>query len=124
MSKASPALTLRRPSVGLMLFVMGAMCLTGCGPDPNHRSNPLEPSLPTLVPAPAQTSTPTPSPGGVIHVGETVSGTLVNGVGECTFTTVDGGWGGLCQRFEITIPVSGILTATVRWVADAPLTLF
>lgn len=114
----------RRLSVWPILLALGSVCLAGCGSDQRRaQGNPLAPS-PSPGPSPVQTSDVMPEPSAVIHVGDTVRGTLAKSLPECSFSTVDGGWGGLCQTFEITLPASGVLTATVRWTADAPLELF
>jgi hypothetical protein len=55
---------------------------------------------------------------------ETHHGTLTEGLLQCTFETVIGAWGGPCQTFDIPVPSNGLLTATLRWSADAPLNLF
>ena len=103
------------------ITLLAVICTTGC----NHSrqstqagGSPLVPSTP--APAP---SVPTFSPT-ILPVNGTHHGTLTEGLPQCTFETVIGGWGGLCQTFDITAPLSGLLTATLRWSADAPLNLF
>jgi len=44
--------------------------------------------------------------------------------GSSIFTMVDGGWGGLCSAFQIVASSSGTLAITLRWTADAPLSVF
>jgi hypothetical protein len=104
-----------------VVALLALVCTSGC----NHSrqstaggGNPLAPS----TPAPAPNSpAPSPTP---IHVDETHHGTLTEGLPQCTFATSAGGWGGLCQTFAITAPSNGLLTATLRWSADALLVLF
>jgi hypothetical protein len=109
--------------------VLAIVCTIGC----NHPrqstqgstqtgGSPVAPSTPA-APAPAP-SGPTPSPDH-IPVNETHHGTLTESLPTCTFEILgSGGWGGLCQTFSITANSSGVLTATLRWAADAPLVLF
>ena len=59
-----------------------------------------------------------------IALGQSVSDTITGTEPECLFTTLDGGWGGVCHAFDITAPTSGILETTVRWSADATLVVF
>lgn len=65
-----------------------------------------------------------PSSPRTIGVGERVTGTITGADGECLFTTEDGGWGGLCQAFEIPLVASGILETIVSWSDAVPLAVF
>jgi hypothetical protein len=109
------------PGTYAAVALLTLVCTSGC--NHSHQStqaggSPLAPSTP-----PPSPSSPAPSPS-AIPVNETHHGTLREGLLQCTFETVIGGWGGLCQTFDITAPSSGLLTATLRWSADAPLNLF
>jgi hypothetical protein len=101
------------------ITLLALACASGCN---SRQSTPVEGS--PLVPSlPAFAQNPAPSPT-AIHIGETHHGTLTGGLSQCTFETVIGGWGGLCQSVDINVPSSGSLTATLRWNADVPLMLF
>jgi hypothetical protein len=96
------------------------LCASGCNHSRQSTQGGGSPFVPS-TPAFAQSPAPSLSP---IHIGETHYGTLTEGLSQCTFETVIGGWGGLCQTFDINASSSGSLTATLRWSADAPLNLF
>jgi hypothetical protein len=54
----------------------------------------------------------------MIHAGDTVNAAFTGNERLCSFTTVAGGWGGLCEAYEITLPSNGTLTASVHGGAN------
>ncbi len=100
-----------------MLTALVLCCLVpnaGCGGSP---PSPTSPSAPT------PSGPPAPGPG-VVQIGEPISGAITSSDSTCRFTTVAGGWDGLCNAFNVTAPATGTLVATARWAADAPLAMF
>jgi hypothetical protein len=100
------------PKATTVVLCLSAFAIAGCG----------DRTVPTAAEPPAEL--PGPTPVRVLHPGETLRGTIKYGDSSCVFTSVDGGWSGLCNAFEITVPTNGILRTTVRWTGDAPLALF
>jgi hypothetical protein len=90
------------------------LCVSGCA----DRFGP-EPSLNL-----ATTPVPTDSVLRVIQLGHRLVGEIHARDPECLFMTVGGGWGGLCDAFEVTVPAHGTLLTAVQWSADAPFALF
>jgi len=80
-------------------------------------------AVPTAV-VPTAPDPPVASARRVIEVGQPVNGRISSTDPVCGFSNWEGGWEGLCNAFDITVPATGILSATVRWAADAPLALF
>ena len=81
--------------------------------------------LPPNSPPPNGPSPSNPSPSGrTIRVGEDVSGTITGLEPECHFTTEDGGWGGVCDAYEISVESTGTLETSVSWTDLVPLIVF
>ena len=72
------------------------------------------PTATPMVDAPVDA---TPAGRRTISVGQSVTGTITGIEPECRFTNVDGGWGGVCHAFAITVPTDGVLEITARWNA-------
>ena len=107
----------------LCLVIAGLVWCCACGGD---RGTPVSPTPRADEPTPAPVPpAPIPQPAGVrtFQIGELITGTITSTDQECRFTTVEGGWGGLCNAFLITAPASGILNVTVRWPSDPLLAL-
>ena len=106
-----------RVPVGYMLTALVLSCLisnTGCGGSPPAPTSPSAPKPPG----------PTAPDPRVIQIGEPISGAITSSDAACRFTTVEGGWDGLCNAFNVTAPATGTLVATARWATDAPLAMF
>ena len=106
-----------RVTAGYMLSALVLWCLVpnaGCGGSP---ASPTSPS----APRPPGPQAPGPR---VIQIGEPISGAITSSDAACRFTTVEGGWDGLCHAFNVTAPATGTLAATARWGSDASLAMF
>ena len=114
----------RTQTVARIYVLLCLMSFWACGHDGG--GTPVSPTLQPSATTPAPPAPPSPQPSGsrTIHVGEPASGTITSQDTSCGFTTVDGGWQGLCDAFEITAPDNGVLSVTVRWAGDSSLALF
>jgi len=75
------------------------------------------PTLPTPISAIA------PGVPRVLPLAEPLNGTVAADDGDCEFTTLDGGWGGLCEQFDLMpVPQDGLLSVVVN--ASAQLVVF
>jgi len=106
--------------MGKRIFVGLAAMLVTCfvgssGCDKSSRSSPNAPSSP-VSPTP-QSPVPQPS-GGIIRLGEPVSGTITP-QSICKFARNDPRFDDLCDTFSVTAPENGTLVAAVRLTPDA-----
>jgi hypothetical protein len=83
----------------------GVVGSVGCG-SAHPTANPTAPSS---NPASAALSGPR-----TIQVGDTVTGVIDGGEPECSFSTFEGGWGGVCDSFNIVVQSAGALTINVQ----------
>jgi hypothetical protein len=107
------------------LRISAVLCLVSLCACGHESGTPVSPTSERTATPPAPPTPPSPPPAGPpsLHVGETVSGTITPQDASCRFTTVDEGWEGLCDTFELVAPESGVLTVTVR-SGSAALALF
>lgn len=101
-----------KASVPLPASVLVGICAAAC-----HGASPVSPGPPP-PPAGAGQSART------IHAGDAVTGVIIGTERPCSFVTVDGGWGGPCDVFELPVSATGTLTLTLRWPETGPLALF
>ncbi|MGH7459504.1 MAG: hypothetical protein ACREMA_00570 [Longimicrobiales bacterium] len=99
------------PACAATLWLVVALSVASCSSD-----SPTSPGLP-----PADTTLTGPR---TIVPGQVVSGTITGAESECRFVTSQGGWGGVCDVFDIAIPSDGNLETTVRWSGNGGLVTF